>query len=102
MTELIQVRKKAQVTLPLSVRTQLRIEEGDYLDVNVKDGAIVMKVKKLIDKDQQWFWTRRWQEGEQAAQEDIQAGRTQKFGNADEAIKHLQNESGKLENTADK
>ena len=64
MSELIQVRKKAQVTLPQSARRALNIQEGDFLDVSVKDGELVLRVKKLVDKEQAWFWTKRWQEGE--------------------------------------
>jgi len=89
MAELIQVRKKAQVTLPLSVRQSLNIEEGDFLDVSVKDGELVLRVKKLVDKEQAWFWTRRWQEGEREAEEDIHAGRIHSFDNAKEAVAFL-------------
>jgi len=89
MSELIQVRKKAQVTLPQSVRQALNIEEGDFLDAIVKDGEIVLRVKKLVDKEQAWFWTKRWQEGEREAEEDIGAGRIHGFDNAKEAIAFL-------------
>ena len=89
MSELIQVRKKAQVTLPQSVRQSLNIEEGDFLDVRIKDGEIVLRVKKLVDKEQAWFWTRRWQEGEREAEEDIHSGRIHSFDSAKEAITFL-------------
>ena len=89
MSELIQVRKKAQVTLPQSVRQALNIEEGDFLDAAVKDGEIVLRVKKLVDKEQAWFWTRRWQEGEREAEEDIRAGRVHRFANAKKAVAFL-------------
>ena len=89
MPELIQVRKKAQVTLPQSVREALNIEVGDFLDATVRDGELVLRVKRLIDKDQAWFWTRRWQEGEREAEEDIRAGRVYHFENAAEAVKFL-------------
>ena len=42
MSEMVQVRKKAQVTLPQSVRKALNIEEGDFLDVRVRDGELVL------------------------------------------------------------
>ncbi|MBI4311196.1 MAG: AbrB/MazE/SpoVT family DNA-binding domain-containing protein [Chloroflexi bacterium] len=90
MSELVQVRKKAQVTLPQSVRRSLNIEEGDFLDVRVEDGKIVLRVKKLVDKEQAWFWTKRWQEGEKEAEEDIRAGRTHRFDTAKDAIAFLQ------------
>ena len=51
MSELVQVRKKAQVTLPQSVRQKLGIEEGDFLDIQVRNGEIVLKVKKLVVKN---------------------------------------------------
>src|SRR4030043_474689 len=89
MSELVKVRKKAQLTLPLSVRRKLGIEEGDYVDVNVRDGEIVLRVKKLVDKEQAWFWTKRWQEGEKEADEDIKAGRVYQFPDAKPAIAAL-------------
>jgi len=94
MPELIQLRRKAQLTLPLSVRRQLNLEEGDYLEVQVEEGAIILKAKKLVDKEQEWFWTTRWQEGESEAEADIQSGRTKKFGSAASAVRHLKQKSG--------
>ncbi|MBI2166467.1 MAG: AbrB/MazE/SpoVT family DNA-binding domain-containing protein [Chloroflexi bacterium] len=89
MSQLIQVRRKAQVTLPQSVRRALNIEEGDLLDIRVKDGEIVLRVKKLVDKEQAWFWTRRWQEGERKAEEDIRSGHIHSFDRAKEATAFL-------------
>jgi AbrB family looped-hinge helix DNA binding protein len=96
MPEQIQLRKKAQLTLPQSVREKLGIEEGDFLDVQVRNGEIVLKVKKLIDKEQAWFWSERWQRGENEAEEDIRSGRVHKFSHSREAIDflHGQTEGG--------
>ncbi len=95
MSELIQVRKKAQLTLPLSIRQKLGVEEGDYMDVQVRDGEIVLKLKKLIDKDQAWFWTKRWQQGEKEAEEDIRAGRVHRFPDSKLAVAYLHSQAGK-------
>jgi len=95
MSELIQIRRKAQLTLPLSVRRELGIEEGDYMDVQVRNGEIILKIKKLIDKDQAWFWTERWQKGEKEAEEDILAGRIRRFPDAESAIAHLHAQADK-------
>jgi AbrB family looped-hinge helix DNA binding protein len=95
MSELVQVRKKSQITLPQSIRKVLNIEEGDYLDVRVKDGEIILKAKKLIDKDQAWFWTERWQQGERKADEDIRQGRTHQFDDINQAVSFLHEQSGK-------
>lgn len=63
-----------------------------FLDVKVKEGEIVLRVKKLADKGQAWFWTKRWQEGEREAEKDIREGRTHGFDNAEEAIAFLHNQ----------
>ena len=94
MSEQVRVRKKAQLTLPLSVRKELGVEEGDYLDVQVRDGEIVLKLVKVGDKDQAWFWTKRWQQGEEEAEEDIQAGRVHRFPDSKSAVAHLHNQAG--------
>ena len=45
--------------------------------------------KRLVDKSQAYFWTKRWQKGEREAAEDIKAGRVKTFESADELIKDL-------------
>jgi len=102
MAEIIQVRKKAQLTLPLSVRQELGVEEGDYMEVQVRNGEIVLKLKRLIDKDQAWFWTERWQEGEKAAEEDIRYGRIHDFPDAASAVGHLHTQEGQGPSAIDK
>ena len=67
----------------------MHLEEGDYLEVAVEDGAIVMRPKKLIDADQAWFWTEPWQRGEREASDDIARGRVRRSKDADEFIESL-------------
>jgi hypothetical protein len=45
--------------------------------------------KRLVDKSQAYFWTKRWQKGEKEAAEDIKAGRVKTFETVDELIKDL-------------
>jgi len=93
MSELIQIRKKAQLTLPQSVRRQLGIKEGDFLDIMVRDGEIVLRAKTLVDKKQAWFWSERWQQGEAEAQEDIRKGHVYRFDNAASTVSFLHSKS---------
>lgn len=95
MAELVQLRKKAQLTLPQSVREKLGLETGDVMDVQVRDGEIVLKVKKLIDKDQAWFWSQRWQQGEREAEADIHAGLVHSFPDAKSAVSFLRKRASK-------
>jgi AbrB family looped-hinge helix DNA binding protein len=84
------VTRHGQITLPASVRKQLGIEEGDLVEIDVEDEKAVLMPKKLVDKSQAYFWTKKWQEGERAADEDIKAGRVKTFDSVDKLIKDLE------------
>jgi len=88
-SELVQLRGRSQVTLPAFVRKTLGLDEGDLLDVSVRDGEIVLRPKRVIDLSQAWFWSQRWQDGEKQAEEDIATGATHAFGNAATAVDFL-------------
>jgi AbrB family looped-hinge helix DNA binding protein len=86
---LTKVRPKGQITLPDGVRRAARLSEGDYLEITVESGMIVMRPKKLIDADQAWFWTDAWQRGEREASEDIARGRTRRSDSGDAFLDSL-------------
>jgi len=44
----------------------------------------------IIDKAQSWFWTKKWQDAEKEAGEDIKAGRVKTFNNIDNLMKDLE------------
>jgi AbrB family looped-hinge helix DNA binding protein len=84
------VTRHGQITLPASVRKELGIEEGDLVEIEVTDEKAVLIPKKLVDKNQAYFWTKRWQEGEREAEEDIEAGRVKTFSSVEELVKDLE------------
>ena len=84
------VTRHGQITLPTSVRKELGIEEGDLVEIEVIDEKAMITPKKLVDKSQAYFWTKRWQEGEKEADEDIKSGHVKVFESVDELIKDLE------------
>ena len=50
---LIKSRHKGQLTIPDHVRRAVHLEEGD-LAVSVRDGAIVLEPKTVVDASQAW------------------------------------------------
>jgi hypothetical protein len=54
-----------------------------------------MKDKTVTKVDQSWFWTKRWQQGEKEADDDIEAGRVYDFPDAESAIASLNNKASK-------
>jgi AbrB family looped-hinge helix DNA binding protein len=89
MTTYSRVTRNGQVTLPVSVRRELGIQEGDIIEVMVNDEKAILLPKKIIDKSQSYFWTKEWQEAEREASRDIAAGRVKTFETTEELIKEL-------------
>ncbi len=86
---LIKVTRNGQVTLPASARRQLRIEEGDYMEVRVTGDSIILTPKMLIDKSQAYFWTPEWQAAEREASADIVEGRVEEYDNVEDLVANL-------------
>ena len=80
---------KKQITIPQRIFSELNLNIGDYLEANVKAGKIILTPKKLISKDQEWFWTTEWQVKERGASEDIKKGRIKEFVNVNDLIRDL-------------
>jgi len=68
---LIKVKNKFQITIPIKVREEVRIKEGDFLEIEARGETIVIKPKAVVDR----------QSVEAAIDEglkDYEAGRTTK------------------------
>ena len=87
--ELVKVTRGGQVTIPAALRRQVGIEIGDYVQVQIADDRLVLTPKRVIDKDQAYFWSDAWQEGEREAEEDLRQGRVERFETLDDLIADL-------------
>jgi AbrB family looped-hinge helix DNA binding protein len=47
---LVRMLRGGQITLPAEVRKALNIGEGDYLDLEVKSGVVMLKPVTVIDR----------------------------------------------------
>jgi len=47
---LVQIREKAQITIPSKIRKEFGIKKGDYLEIIKEDDKIVIIPKILVDK----------------------------------------------------
>ena len=86
---LVQVREKAQITIPSKIRKALDIKEGDYLEAGVEDNKIVFVPKILIDKAEPVVLSKKGEEMLKEALEDVKKGRVKKFENVEELIHDL-------------
>jgi len=71
---LIKVKQNYQITLPNSVRKDLNIAVGDYMEVEKQDGDLLLKPVKVVPSDQAYFYTAEWQKGEENADKDRASG----------------------------
>jgi len=54
MSELVKISSKGLLTLPKSIRDQLDINVGDYLDVTIEAGRVMLQKVDIIPKKIDW------------------------------------------------
>jgi len=88
--------KQSQPTISVPVSLVDRIAAMGRLLVSLADdlracrsGALAQRKPKNVPKDQEWYWSKQWQEWERQVDEDIAAGRVKKFGSIDDLIADL-------------
>lgn len=86
---LVQVREKAQITLPSKIRKALGIKKGDYLEAEVEGNKMVLIPKILIDKAEAVTLSKKGEEMLKEALEDVRKGKVKKFNNAEDLIDDL-------------
>ena len=72
--ELMKIRKNYQVTIPRNLRSKFNLAEGDYVEVDAQDEFIMLRPVKVIQPDQEYFYSKEWQKKEAEADEDIRKG----------------------------
>ncbi len=88
--ELVRVKRNYQITIPQSLRKFFRLAVGDYLEVKIQDETLVIRPVKLVHPDQEYFFTKEWQEKEAEADRDIAAGKVVgPFDNVKDSLKAL-------------
>lgn len=88
--ELVRVKRNYQITIPQSLRKLFRLAVGDYLEVEIQDETLVIRPVKLVHPDQEYFFSKEWQEKEGEADKDIVTGKViGPFENVKDALKAL-------------
>lgn len=90
MEELVKVREKGQITLPLYMRKKFSLEKGSIVLAKIEDNKIVLIPQETVDKDQAWFWTERWQKLEAEAERDMREGRVKTFDSVEELFDEIE------------
>lgn len=77
----LSLQSRGVLTLPADIRKRHHLDEpGAQVElIERDDGVIELRQHVPVPADQQWFWTERWQLMEREAEEDIAAGRVERF-----------------------
>lgn len=51
---LLKILRSAQITLPVELRQQFNLAEGDYLDAQAVPGGILLKPVSIVDREKAW------------------------------------------------
>lgn len=88
--EVAKIKRNYQLTIPRSIRKKMKLAVGDHVEIDVEGNQVIIKPLKLIHADQEYFYTKEWQDKEAEADKDIEKGDLMgPFENANDALKAL-------------
>ena len=91
----VRMTNRGSVTLPPAIRE--RLPEDIMFDVDMrKDGVIELHPKITVNPSQAWFYSKQWQQMEREADEDIAAGRVERFESGEDFLATLEAEDARL------
>ncbi len=90
MPDIMKISPQGQIRIPKKIMQTLGIDKGDYVEVGVEKGNVVLKPRKLIDPSQGWYWTKEWQKMEADVDKEIEKHQlSPRFHTAKEGTKWL-------------
>ncbi len=85
------ITRNYQITIPAHIRKALKFDIGSLVDCVIEKGALIIKPVTTVDKDQSWFWTEEWQEGEREVEKARKKqGDSTSFDSIDAMKKHFE------------
>lgn len=72
---LIDIKQRSQITLPKALLNKLGLSTGDILEIDEKDGVLVLTPVMVIPKEQAWYFTKEWQDAEKEVDQEIKEGK---------------------------
>ena len=89
MAATVKVREKFQVTIPEGVRAQVPLEVGERVEVEAREGEIIIRPVIEVPRGQAWFWSKEWQERIARSKKEIETGNIKVFKSVKRARKHF-------------
>ena len=85
----VKVREKFQVTIPEGVRAKIPLNVGERVEVEAREGEIIIRPIIEVPRGQAWFWSKEWQEQIARSRKDLEKEKVKVFKSVKEARKHF-------------
>lgn len=85
------VVRNGQLTIPAKIRETLHIHDGDMVRFDVRDNQLIVTPVSIVDKDQAFFFTPKWQKAVKASEKAIVEGKYSAYSSAKELQKEIEN-----------
>jgi AbrB family looped-hinge helix DNA binding protein len=85
----VKAGRSRQVVIPKRIWDRLSLEAGDYFEVELEEGRIVFVPKKLVSKEELWYWSKEGQAEINQALKEIKEGKAKEFDNVKDLIDDL-------------
>ncbi len=72
---IVDLKQKSQITIPKKIIEKLKLKVGDKISIEEKGGKLILTPVAIVPRDQAWFYSPEWQEGEAAVDRQIKDGR---------------------------
>ncbi|MCD4826921.1 MAG: AbrB/MazE/SpoVT family DNA-binding domain-containing protein [Acholeplasmataceae bacterium] len=82
----IELRKKSQVTIPKGIVDQLNLQEGDHLEISVKNGTVILTPVAIYSKS----YIRKLEDTVMRINEDSSKYNVGPFKTVEDAIDYLE------------
>ncbi|SCM78737.1 Transcriptional regulator, AbrB family [uncultured Sporomusa sp.] len=86
---LVELKQKSQVTIPAELLKKMKLKPGDKLEIEEKEGRLIITPVAIIPRDQLWYYSKEWQTGEMQAERQIGEGKVSLAKTKDELLKGL-------------
>ena len=86
---LVDLKQKSQVTIPKEIVRKLDLRVGDKLEIEARDGKLIITPVVIIPKNQEWYYSPEWQEMEKKVNQQIKEGKIRTANSSEELFKDL-------------
>jgi len=85
----VKVGRSRQVVIPKAIWEELGLRPGDYFEVEVEEDRIVFTPKRLVGREELWYWSKEGQAEIRQALAEVEQGQAEAFDDVEELIDDL-------------